>query len=136
MVDALTEVCSRYGYPFTLISDNGSQFCCEEFKKFISNSGIEHNTCPPLWPQASGHLKRQNKTLLKTLKEAHVERKEWRGELQKFLLAYRSTPLVNTGVTPTFLMFGRELKTKLPELRRADNLLNEGVRDKEPQSTC
>ena len=28
-------------------------------------------------------------------------------------------------------MFGRELKTKLLELRRADNLLDEGVRDKD-----
>ena len=35
MVDALTEVFSRYGYPFTLKSDNGPQFCCEEFKKFF-----------------------------------------------------------------------------------------------------
>ena len=28
-------------------------------------------------------------------------------------------------------MFGRELKTKLPELRRAGNLLDEGVRDRD-----
>ena len=34
-----------------------------------------------------------------------------------------------TGVTPAFLVSGRELKTKFPELKRADNLLNEGVRD-------
>ena len=47
----------------------------------------------------------------------------------KFLLAYRTTPQTNTGVTPAFLMFSRELKTKLPELRSADNLLDEGIRD-------
>ena len=51
------------------------------------------------------------------------------GELNKFLLTYRSTQQVGTGVTPTFLMFGRELKTKFPELKRANSLLNEGVRD-------
>ena len=33
---------------------------------------------------------------------------------------------LSSGVTPAFLMFGRELKTKLPELRRAGNLLDEG----------
>ena len=60
---------------------------------------------------------------------AHVGGKEWRGELNKFLLAYSSTPQVSTGVTPAFLVFGRELKTKFPELKRPDNLLNEGVRD-------
>ena len=100
VVDVLAQIFSRYGYPFPLKSDNGPQFCCEEFKTF-----------------------------LKALKVAHVEGKEWRGELNKFLLAYRSTPQVSTGVTPAFLMFGRELKTKFPELKRADNLLNEGVRD-------
>lgn len=38
---------------------------------------------------------------------------------------------LSSGVTPAFLMFGRELKTKLPELRRAGNLLDEGVRDRD-----
>ena len=65
------------------------------------------------------------------MKVAHVEGKNWREELQKFLLAYRTTPQASTGVTPAFLMFGRELKTKLPELRCAGNLLDEGVRDRD-----
>ena len=38
---------------------------------------------------------------------------------------------LSSGVTPAFLMFGRELKTKLPELRRAGNRLDEGVRDRD-----
>ena len=50
VVDVLAQIFSRYGYPFTLKSDNGPQFCCEEFKTF-----------------------------LKALKVAHVEGKEWRG---------------------------------------------------------
>ena len=79
-------------------------------------------TSPPLWPQANGHVERQKRTLLKTLKVALVEGKNWREELQRFLLAYRTTMQTSTGVTPASLMFGRELKTKLPELRRAGNL--------------
>ena len=131
VVDVLTQIFSRYGFPFTLKSDNGPQFCCAEFEKFLSDHGIEHLTSPPLWPQANGHVERQNRTLLKTLKVAHVEGKNWREELQKFLLAYRTTPQTSAGVTTAFLMFGRELKTKLPELRRAGNLLDEGVRDRD-----
>ena len=129
VVDAVTQIFSRYGYSFTLKSDNGPQLCCEEFKTLLSDHGIEHRKSPPLWPHANGHVDRQNRTLLKALKVAHVEGKEWRGELNRFLLAYRSTPQVSTGVTPAFLMFGRELKTRFPELKRADNLLNDGVRD-------
>ena len=97
MVDVLTQIFSRYGFPFTLKSDKGPQFCCAEFEKFLSDHGIEHLTSPPLWPQANGHVERQNRTLLKTLKVAHVEGKNWREELQKFLLAYRTTPQTSTG---------------------------------------
>ena len=131
VVDLLTQIFSRYGFPFTLTSDSGPQFWCAEFEKFLSDHGIEHLTSPPLWPQANGHVERQNRTLLKTLKVAHVKGKNWREELQKFLLAYITTPQPSTGVTPAFLMFGRELKTKLPELRRTGNLLDEGVRDRD-----
>ena len=77
----------------------------------LSDHGIEHRTSPLLWPQANGHVERQNRTLLKALKVAYIEGKEWWGELNKFLLAYRSTPQVSTRVTPAFLVFGRELKT-------------------------
>ncbi|PFX16885.1 Uncharacterized protein K02A2.6 [Stylophora pistillata] len=62
---------------------------------------------------------------------AHVEGKNWREELQKFLLAYSSTPQTSTGVTPAFLMFGSELKTKRPELRCGGNLFDDGVRDRD-----
>ena len=41
----------------------------------------------------------------------------------KFLLACRHTPKVSTGVTPAYLMFGRELKTKLLERRSDKNIL-------------
>ena len=41
-------------------------------------------TSPPLWLQANGHVKRQKRALLKTLKVAHVEGKNWREELQSF----------------------------------------------------
>ena len=39
----------------------------------------------------------------------------------KFMLAYRTQ--VSTGVTPAYLMFGRYLETKLPELRSDKNIL-------------
>ena len=106
VVDILTQIFFRYGFPFTLKSDNGPQFCCVEFGKFLSDHGIEHLISPPLWPQANGHVERQNRTLLKTLKVAHVEGKNWREELQKFLVACRTTPQTSTGVTPAFLLFG------------------------------
>ena len=64
VVIVLTQIFSRYGFSFTLKFDNRPKFCSEEFEKFLSDHGIEHFTSPLLWPQANGHVERQNRTLL------------------------------------------------------------------------
>ena len=53
-----------------------------------------------------------------TCEFAHVEGKNWRTELLVWLMAYRSTPQMTTGATPCYMMFGREIRSKLPELKR------------------
>ena len=65
------------------------------------------------------------------MKVAEAEGKKWTEELLKFLLAYRSTPQASTGATPASLMFGREIKTKLPELRPDKSVINESTRDRD-----
>ena len=62
---------------------------------------------------------------------AQIEGKDWRQELHKFLTAHRSTPQMTTGVAPFFLMFGREMRSKLPELRREAPITNEEIRDRD-----
>ena len=39
----------------------------------------------------------------------------WQRELQKYPLAYRSTPHTTTGITPAELLYGRKITTKMPE---------------------
>ena len=43
-------------------------------------------------------------------------KKSWQQELHKFLRIYRCTPHSTTRFTPYRLMFGREPRTKLPEI--------------------
>ena len=81
--------------------------------------------------RAKGEAKRQNRTLLKALKVVQVEGKRWQDELQKFLLAYRSTPQASTGAMTVFLKFHKKIQTKLPELRRDKVMLNEEIRDRD-----
>lgn len=128
---ALQHHFDRYGVPYSMKTDNGRQFVSHEFESFLSNRGITHITSPALWPQANGEVERQNRSLLKALKIAHVEGKPWREELSKYLFAYRVTPHATTGVTPAKLMFNRELRTKLPELRRGGGIVNESTRDRD-----
>ena len=55
-------------------------------------------------------------SLLKAIRVAHAEKRDWRLELNKYLLAYRFTPYITTGQSPAELLFGRKLSTTLPEV--------------------
>ena len=63
-------------------------------------------------------MKRQNRSSLKFLQITRLEEKNWRTELHVWLMAHRSTPQTTTGTTPCYMMFGREVRSKLPELKR------------------
>lgn len=120
IIECLEEIFARYGIPDTLRSDNGAQFRSAEFEKFLEEYGINHETSTPYWPQANGEVERQNKTLLKAIRTAHVEGKDWRKELPKFLSAYRNTPHTVTGVAPNKLIFRYPVKTKIPSFPERD----------------
>lgn len=131
IVAALVPIFARFGVPYSLRTDNGPQFISEEWGAFLKEYGVEHRRTIPLWPQANGEVERQNRTLLKALRVAQTEGKDWRVEMQKLLTAYRSTPQVTTGATPFYMMFGREMKTKLPEILREATVIDEEIRDRD-----
>ena len=112
---AETGVCSA-GSPVTLTTDNARNLTSPEFEEFCVRCQIRHLTVTPLWPQANGLVERQNGTLLKAIRASVSERRDWQESLQSFLLAYRSTPHPSTGKSAAELIYGRHLRTKLPEV--------------------
>ena len=54
-------------------------------------------------------VERFNRTVEKAIRTAHVEGKDWRKELDIFLLNYRATPHAITGTSPAKIMFGRDV---------------------------
>ena len=94
---ALTLIFSRFGLPLTLRTDNGPQFFSNEFEQCLKEHGIKHYTSILLWPQGNREVERQNRSLMKAIRVAHLEKRDWRREIHKFLTAYRSTPQSTTG---------------------------------------
>ena len=132
VIEAMTPMFARFVVPFSLGTDNGPQFVSEEFETFLRTHGVQHQKTAPLWPQANGEVERQNRSLLKCLQIAHLEGKNWLTELTTWLAAYRSTPQTTTGATPFYLMFGRKMRSKLPELRRETvEISKEEIRDQD-----
>ena len=131
VIKAISPMFSRFGIRHSMRTDNGPQFVSDEFEKFLAANGVDHRKTTPLWPQANGEVERQNRSLLKCLQIAQVEGKDWRREWTKSLMAYRSTPQATTGTTPFFMMFGREMRPKLPDLRHeTTDGTREEVRDR------
>ncbi|KAK2548045.1 hypothetical protein P5673_031876 [Acropora cervicornis] len=61
-------------------------------------------------------VKRCNETLLKIIRIATLEGKDWKRVLQNFLFQYRTTPHTVSGLSPAELLMGRRLKDKLPRV--------------------
>ncbi|KAK2578201.1 hypothetical protein KPH14_000928 [Odynerus spinipes] len=112
----LFEIFARYGFPKSVVCDNGRQFTDAELKTWLETNNVKISHTALLWPQANGEVERQNRSILKRLRIAHAEGKDWKEELLKFLLMYRSTSHSVTGVSPAELLFKRKLRTKWPEI--------------------
>ena len=117
VIGRLEKIFTTHGLPQSLRSDKGPQFRSEVFERYLEDNSKELRKTTPLWPQANGEVERQNKSLIKRMKIAQAEGKEWKKEVRKYLVAYRSTPHTTTGVSPAELLFGRKMHTKLPELK-------------------
>ena len=85
------------------------QFQSEQFEHYLVDNSILHHKVTQQWAQANGELERQKRSLLKSMRIAQAEGKNWRKELFHNLAAYRTTPYTVTGVCPAKLMFGRKI---------------------------
>ena len=56
------------------------------------------------------------KPLVKAVKSAYHENKDWKREIFKFLLNYRATSHATSGMSPAELLYSREIQTKLPHV--------------------
>ena len=128
---------ARHGLPRGLRTDNGSNLVSRELEEYLKEMGIEHHYTTPLWPRANGEVERQNRSLLKSARAAHAQGKNWREELNRFLLAYRSTPHSTTGKSLAELLFRRKLTTKMPVLADVEDeeieVSDQAVRDRDTQ---
>ncbi|KFD47810.1 hypothetical protein M514_11290 [Trichuris suis] len=111
-VALLTDLFARFGFPETLVTDNGTQFRASYFEGFCRRNGIQHVCCPPHHPQSNGQVER----FVGTFKRSIAKLKE-DGTLSEilatFLLRYRTSP--NPSIeglrSPAEMMFGRKLRT-------------------------
>ncbi len=115
-------IITRFGIPYALISDNGTQFNSAAFKSFCAGYRIKNFYSSVAYPQANGQAEATNKVILDGIKKRLDQAKgKWAEELPAVLWAYRTTPRRSTGESPFTLTYGSEaiipLEVGLPTIR-------------------
>ena len=62
-------------------------------------------------------MERFNETVLKIVRIARLEKRDFKTAVSDFLFQYRTTPHTITGISPAELLMGRKMRTKLPNVR-------------------
>jgi hypothetical protein len=100
----------RFGIPYALVIDNGTQFDCKPFREWCAKLKIRDFFPSVYHPQSNGQVEATNKTLVKILKKKLPKRKGgWMEYLQEVMWSYRTTTSSPTFETPYSLAFGVEV---------------------------
>ena len=103
---------ARYGLPSVLVSDNGPQFSCDEFKDFALKYDFEHKTSSPYYPKSNGMAE----SAVKTAKRLLVKAVKSGNDPYLAILDHRNTSMQGIGFSPAQGSLGRRTRTLLPML--------------------
>ena len=106
VIDKLKSVFARFGIPEQIFSDNGPPFQSAEFANFAKAFDFIHTTSSPRFPQSNGMAEKAVAIAKNILRKAD--------DPATALMEYRATPVSGMNFSPSQLMFGRNIRTKLP----------------------
>ncbi|GJV24844.1 reverse transcriptase domain-containing protein [Tanacetum coccineum] len=106
---AYDNIVCRFGIPATIVTDNGTQFVNDPFKKWAEKLMIKLICTSVYHPQGNGAVERANKSLLRGIK-TRLEKggSAWAEEVPNVLWAHRTMKKTSNGETPFSLTYGTE----------------------------
>lgn len=115
IIPRLERIFALFGVPSICRSDSGPPFQGDEFRQFAKRMGFKHRRITPLNPRANSIVERFMSPLQKAIKTAVIEGRDYKQEINKFLMNFRACPHPSTGLAPGTIMFNRPVKTLLPQ---------------------
>lgn len=134
---ALKKVFNTYYTPKTMKADNGPPFNSSELKVWLKEVwGIKLIRSTPLNPTENGLVERSMVGINKITAIAKLGKQNWKDALADYVAAYNSWPHHVTKIPPAELMFGRAVRSLLPNLRTDSiNMANYAIATKPPSSS-
>ena len=96
VIPRFDKVFAEFGIPHELKTDNGPPFNSRDFSDYATHTGFKHRKITPLWPRANAETERFMRTVKKSVKAASAQGKNWKQEMFRFLLDFRTTPHCST----------------------------------------
>lgn len=116
-IKVFSNVFSRFGLPYQIVSDNGPQYISAEFREFLKKLGVVHTFSTVKHPATNGAAENFVKTFKRKLKILLKNGERVQDAIDRILFDYRSMKHCTTGESPAKLMLGRELRTRFDLLR-------------------
>ena len=116
IINCLTDVFTRNGFPERITSDNGPQFTSKQFENWLTRKGITHSKSTPYHPQGNGMVERLHQTLGAVITKIMEVKGNWAKVTPLALYFIRCTPSASTGVSPFLVTHGWEPRTPLKVL--------------------
>ena len=120
-IQALDDIFSRHFSPKLFLTDNGPPFNTEPshpLQVYFKKMGITHRpTIAAEDPEANGTVEAFMKHLKKVWHTSLAQHRDPILDLNRHLRSFRSTPHPTTGHIPAEILFGRKVRTIIPDLR-------------------
>jgi len=124
-IQKLRSIFSTHVVPQKIVSDNGPTFCSKQFQAFTRENGIRHTSSAPYQPSSNGVAERAVRTMKQSLHQMQGPG-TIADKLFRFLFMYRTAPYTSTGVAPSQLLMGRQLRSRF-DLLHPDYTLSKKV---------
>ena len=108
----LNHICCVFGPSKKILTDNGTEFKKKMWEDVYKLLRMQHRVIPIYSPQCNGRIEGLHRFLKATVGKQIQKGLKWDDLVWKATSAYNFFPTESSGISPFFLMFGREAAAK------------------------